>query len=353
MLTSPVRPTVRLSDYQIQSLMTALEKEPEFQAAVEQRLGERMPYREKSVAVEFASCADGPTICPVRNISQGGIGVLVEGFVQPGERCRVRLVSDRREVHAVTGRVVRCRYLGGGLRVHEVGVQFDSIIDVTLFRPSRDTARVLLLDASAAERRLFVELLERLRAEVSFGGSLDQTIAAAASNEFDLTTIGRSAHTAEACARVRALRARGHVRPVIVMHAPDGESAIRGRCARCEAIPLNSESLLRVVREVHVEPLKSTLAEEPAAAPLVRAFIHDFENRVDELEHLYARDDAAALTAAALRMAMDAREAGFAAIRSTAEALAKAAVAGTRQPDVLDRMMQFVRHARAMRALNG
>jgi len=86
-----------------------------------------------------------------RDLSQGGCSFLHTSFKYPGSRCTIVLSrSSVDEPMVVSGVVVNCRYLAQG--VHEVGVQFDSKIDLDGFWDDFD-AQPIRWEAGSRERR--------------------------------------------------------------------------------------------------------------------------------------------------------------------------------------------------------
>ncbi len=64
------------------------------------------------------------------DLCDDGIGFLHGGYVHPGTKAKVHLVTSDGEIVAVHGKVVHCRCLHG--RIHFVGLQFDKLIDANL-----------------------------------------------------------------------------------------------------------------------------------------------------------------------------------------------------------------------------
>lgn len=113
-----------------------------------------------------------------RNISATGISVLHGGFVYAGGACTVTLSSLWGERETIKGTVVHCRLIRG--RVHELGIQFDRVIDTRCFVSGAQSVvdeddatvqittagTVLLLDDQDAEIMLFEHHLSKTPVQV-------------------------------------------------------------------------------------------------------------------------------------------------------------------------------------------
>lgn len=93
----------------------------------------RFAYRPARLPMVVLQPGGGTTamIVTSRNLSTSGIGILSEGFLHRGSKCVVALIPLHGENKSVPGTVVHCRHIRG--RVHEVGIQFDTAIDIALF----------------------------------------------------------------------------------------------------------------------------------------------------------------------------------------------------------------------------
>jgi|GEM_PF-2498209 len=84
------------------------------------------------VNVEMTQPGGIPATFVVRpvDLCDDGIGILHGGYVHPGTKAKVHLVTSDGEIVAVHGKVAHCRCLHG--RIHFVGLQFDKLIDANL-----------------------------------------------------------------------------------------------------------------------------------------------------------------------------------------------------------------------------
>jgi len=75
-----------------------------------------------------------PFVAPTRNLSKGGLSFLHGGFVYPGTRCMVQLITTLGASDDVLGTVVSCRYIES--MIHEVSIRFDREIDPSVYGTS-------------------------------------------------------------------------------------------------------------------------------------------------------------------------------------------------------------------------
>ena len=68
-----------------------------------------------------------------RNVSSGGLGFLHGGFIDPGTRCTVAMVSPFDHGVIASGRIAWCRPIE--MDVYDAGVEFDKPIDLEPFLP--------------------------------------------------------------------------------------------------------------------------------------------------------------------------------------------------------------------------
>jgi len=109
-------------------------------SGIERRQHPRYPYPIRDgVKVVLPESA---TTFPARpqTLSAGGIGLLHGSFVHPQQRCVVALITLNNAEECVTGKIVRCRHVQG--HVHDVGIQFDDLVDINRFVRVEDTTAV-------------------------------------------------------------------------------------------------------------------------------------------------------------------------------------------------------------------
>lgn len=131
------------SEY-VSQVLDKLDTNPPTGRVKPRRGTEREAYRALPLEVEILETSSRNWVsylAAARNLSPTGIAFLIGQFVYPGTECRVYLVDRDNQRITHGGRIVRCRYLAGTARLHEVGVQFESPIDLTHYLPRPSTNR--------------------------------------------------------------------------------------------------------------------------------------------------------------------------------------------------------------------
>lgn len=134
--------TLRIKSADRVRILEALDERAGFSPISEQnRVQRRFVYRADDVLLKvYGDGMDARrfSVCG-RNISSGGMAFLHGGFLHSGTRMQVCLVRLDGKVSKVSGRVVRCRHVAG--RIHEVGMIFDSKIEVDAYADPEKAVR--------------------------------------------------------------------------------------------------------------------------------------------------------------------------------------------------------------------
>jgi hypothetical protein len=93
----------------------------------------RIPYRRQGVKLSLEHPGHSHSVFSVwtRNLSKGGVSVLLGTFVHPGSRCEVQLPCVDGQVQPLLG-VVRWSRLIEGV-IHESGIEFEDELKLELF----------------------------------------------------------------------------------------------------------------------------------------------------------------------------------------------------------------------------
>lgn len=269
----------------------------------------RYEYRPETLALEVSSVARDPAQRETlsynvvgRNISREGAGLLAGQFIYPRSPCRLRLSSPFGGTQTVDGFVARCRYVIGSGSLYEVGVEFDSPIDVSLFVPRARRVPVLLVGADAATEELISGFLSTENALLRCVSTGTDAADAAAANGVDLVLIDldqSSAACSDGLALMRRLRGEGYVGPVLGMTAQVSPE-LRELCEAAGGTgylikPIFREQLRGLVRSLADQPLVSALAGDPAMVPLIDRFVAGLRGKVGEMSRANQCGDMTAL----------------------------------------------------------
>ncbi len=160
---------LRLPWAEIERILAELAEREAREAPTERRSEPRHAYQGHPTILVEVTDPDGSIRafrCVARNISTRGLGFLHGRYVFPGSVCKLILRTVERALVCVAGTIVWCRHVEG--RVHEVGLKFDSPLELKDF----------ILDANAAPAEGEAEQKEQEKAAEKDGPALaeaDQT----------------------------------------------------------------------------------------------------------------------------------------------------------------------------------
>lgn len=270
----------------IRSWLDRLDRGARQPTALSVRCSERFEYRPEHLTVELTQPGEAAIAYAVagRNVSREGLAFLIGKLVYPGTRCRATLVSPYGGEAEVTGRVARCRYLVGSGSLYEVGIVFDRPVDVTIFAPHARQTRILLVDDQPATHELFTGFLHGLHAELTRAELPDEALAALVTGGVDLILIDLENSRYDGFGLTRQIRSAGFVGPVVGLAVSRGDE-LRDRCASAGctgylAKPVTRDELRGLLTTLSDRPLVSTLAHDPALAPLIDRFVASLKSRI-------------------------------------------------------------------------
>ncbi|MGQ0628260.1 MAG: response regulator [Phycisphaerales bacterium] len=220
-----------------------------------------------------------------RNLSANGMSLIHSAYLHVGSACIVHLPLRTGGTLAVNGKVVRCRHCKG--RIHEIGVQFASCVDLKLLLdldpfegrfaietvdPQRLCGKLLHVEDSAMDRRLLRHHLQETQLSVIAAETGNAGIERAREG-FEIIVTDYDLPDIKGIDLVNTLRNEGVDCPILVVSA-DGGGAARelAREARANAYltkPFSKELLLRAVADLLISParlLKKDAEPDPEPA---------------------------------------------------------------------------------------
>ena len=319
----PVAVALRVNSESLHVCIERLDASPSGRRGIEQRRSPRFRYREGSLILEIFrdQTVANRYVVAARNLSRNGIALVAQQFIYPRHACRLTLTPVIGKPVVLDGVVTRCRYLPGQGSLHEVGVQFRTPIDVTLFIPDARLRRILLADAAPQTHQLFDSFLAG-GAELTCASSAADAAAAALSQDFDLLLVDLDSEVIDAFTLIRELRRAGTLGAIVGL-AVEGGDALRRRCADvgCTgylARPVTREALSGLLASLRTEPLLSTLAGDESLAPLIADFVRQAREHAKTLTAALENDDHATLQRVARVLRAHGGSYGFASISGEA-----------------------------------
>lgn len=191
----------------------------------------RRRFRERSVGV-LLSQPDGGEVSlrlAARNLSVGGVSLLHSAFVYPGTEITVDLPRVNGKPQRVRGTVKRCAHVQGV--IHEVGVQFDEMINLHEYQHadpftesfsyenidrSRLTGTVIHIDPSQIDRQIVRHFLRDTALSIRGCENFEEA-KAYLEKGCDLVLAEFRLPEMDAAALTTTLRTEGHTMPVVVL----------------------------------------------------------------------------------------------------------------------------------------
>jgi CheY-like chemotaxis protein len=280
-----------------------------------------------------------------RNISRGGMSVLHCGYVHAGSRCSVAVSRPAGPPLVLAGTIARCSFRGS--RVHEVGVKFDTPIDVRnvvtpdpcsdcfcleRVKPESLSGTVVYAEDSALDHKIVAHFLRDTGLVLRTAHSAEEAIGLI-TPDCGLVLAEYNLPDYNGAEFLTMLRQRGVSTPVIVV-AGDTSTVTRRLLAGVQADaflakPFSQQLLLRAIAEFLVlRPgegmLVSTLAADDPGQPLAEAFVTSLRAHGARLREAIGRGDAGACRQVCLKLAGTGPAVGFARLGRAAGEAAQA-----------------------------
>lgn len=232
------------------------------------RVHARWPFRKVVVQLDIQHPGGTATTLRVatRNLSRSGVCLLHAAFLHSKSPCIVHLPGVDGQVRAVPGVIARCTHRGG--RIHEVGVRFDTQIDLRTYFDGRVAARLvsleqvdprqlsgLVLSCMRTEREQ--ALVRSLLSDTNLSLRSIQVGELCEPTKYDgvrLLIIGQTQEGESGTALLRAMRDKGIIVPALVLtadiQAPPREGLYDLPDVALAATPVPKEQFLATMAEI-------------------------------------------------------------------------------------------------------
>ncbi len=344
--TSKLVKTIRMSDVDLKAVLEKLDAEKPPPAA-SKREAERFPFRIKGCVVHMhlpGTAGPTPYLVPTRDISASGLSFLHGGFVYPGTRCVVQLISTHGAWENATATIVRCDYIEE--MVHEVGVKFDSMIDPGQYCTLANKVRILLAEDDPSITRLATLLLTKLNAEVDHAENGEVAVSKAMASMYDAIMMDVEMPVLDGIGAVTQLREKGYSGMIIaatgLTRAEDKQRCLEAGCDRFIGKPYTSDSLGTMIESLQQEPLISSLAQDESMLELIDAFVTELPQKLRDVEEAFAQTDNPKLEQLCRSLKSDAGSHGFDPISVCASSIETALIENKSARDVKALMDELV-----------
>jgi len=307
-------------------ILDELDADPSSQLAGNRRADERFSYRKNRLVAWIQQPGDTSpkkhSVTP-RNLSERGIAFLHGGFVHLNSKVTVQLITLHGTWHDVEGVVATCRLVRG--KLHELGVRFLTTIQPSVYCTDAVHPRVLLVDDDPSTARLARVLLEKLNADVRHVDNGQSAIDTVLTETFDLVMMDVEMPVMDGLTATRELRAKGYTGKIVAVTArtqpEDRQECLDAGCDDYFPKPYNKDDLARLLESVNLEPVFSSLSDDPAMAEIINDFIAELPARIRELEEAAQQDDPTALETLVRRIKGEGSMYGFEVITELASLL--------------------------------
>jgi CheY-like chemotaxis protein len=258
--------TIGLAERELNDLLERLDdQQPEGEASPIRRDFARWPFRQASIAlrVMHPGGSEVELRLACRNLSNGGICLLHNGFLHCGTACHVLLPRSAGGVEEVAGEICRCAHRRGTL--HEIGVKFNQPVDLKRFiqpdqagevftlervAPEKLKGRVLLVDDCAMSVRIVQHFLRETELLVTHAKTGEEALSGAPAS-FDIVLVAGTLPDMSAAIFLARLREMGPVPCVIIMSTDPASVAglIDNGKVGVLSKPLEHDAVLRSLAE--------------------------------------------------------------------------------------------------------
>jgi len=311
--TSEPRLSLRLSDVEVERLLSELNQQSSQDKNKNKRRSERVPIpNDVSIVLQMLHPGGGVDkfIVRGRNVSDHGVALLHGTFIHTDTKCMVTFRKADGESVQLDGIVRRCRYLSGG--AHEVGIMFKSAFpmceflevedQVGKYTPAAPETRfdglALLVDDCPASQRLHNYMLATLGLDVTTVGSGEAAIKALKRDEYTtmVTDIWMQPMDGfQLAAEAKVITPSTKILAVTCDERPEIQARIRAaEFAGVMEKPLKIEALVQTLKSILPEREESEYADtslivssrwnEPELRPLISSFVQELTDMFETLD---------------------------------------------------------------------
>lgn len=345
--------TVRLDDEVVTEIFDRLdEADASFTG---ERQTARYRYRMKNVVVQMQQPGAGNPVqfsVPTRDLSAMGLSFLHGGFVHPGTKCVVQLITSHGTWNDTKGKVTNSRHVEGS--THLVAMTFDTPIDPSVYCAEAAHSRVLLVEDDPSFARLSTFHLEHLNADVDHAENGQQAVELCLKSPYDVVLMDIEMPVLNGIDAVKQLRSHGYLGMIVAMTAltqpEDQQRCLEAGCDRYLSKPFTRDDLARLIQSLRDEPLFSSFAEDPEMAELINGFVMALPAQIRALEAATVAADTQNLVNLTRHIKASGSSYGFEVLTETADTIEKTILKGGGIKDVreeVDRLVKLCLQARS------
>lgn len=317
----------------------------------DRREDRRLPYRQAGIVTSIEQPGGGFTklLANARNLSSGGIGLLVGSYIHPGSPCRVSLPKQDGTCENINGTVIFCRYVGE--LMHEIGVQFDRRIEPHMMLLDKEGTssrnmellelpdlhgKVLYVEDSTIDQRLLSHHLRASGIELTNAKNAEEALQLMKDKLFDIVIsdlhLGKGD---DGIALIEKMRTAGFNGPAVLLTAEIGGSRVgRAKQAGVDVVlnkPYQAKDIFDVMIDMHrrvgafitTDQLFSSLEESSGMTDVILEYIDYTKQTAQELEKAILASDIDKARTLCLGLKGSATGVGFSALSELAREAVK------------------------------
>lgn len=348
--------TVRLDDEAVTDIFDKLDANDAADTnASGNRKATRYRYRMKSVVIHMQQPGAGTPIqysVPTRDLSAIGLSFLHGGFVHPGTKCLVQLITSHGTWSNTLGKVADSVLVEGA--THLVWLEFNTPIDPSAYCAEASHSRVLLVDDDASIARLATFHLEQLNADVDRAENGKQAVELCLKSPYDLVLLDIEMPVLNGIDAVKELRSRGYMGMVVAMTAltqpEDQQRCLEAGCDGYLGKPFTRDDLSGLIQSLREEPLFSAFADDPSMADLINGFVMELPAQIRAIEEATVAADMQRLVNLTRHIKASGTSYGFEVLTEAADTIEKAILKGGELNNIredVDRLVKLCLQARS------
>lgn len=268
--------------------------------------------------------AGRPAMVTPKEVCTSGICVFYRGYIHPGTSCEVELITLYGSWLQVDGKVIRCRYVEEGM--HQIGIKFESEIDVTLICPDATEQKVVVATHDDFLWELASAWLSHGNAHPSRVATMDE-FNTTLESKVDLLIIDDSFGDPNGVTVAQKARRYGYFGYLVGLHREGNDDLasefISAGADQVTVKPLSRKEAERLLESSRVEPTVSTWATEPGAHVILKRCISMLNTMVLEAGEAFRSGKMEAVVSVIERIRSTAGAGGFEEIEFIADEVAE------------------------------
>ncbi len=313
------------------------------------------PFRNMRLEAGIQSEGGSPArfLVTSRYISQNELAFLHGRYAHVGTKCAVQLTSLHETWEVITGQVATCRHIQG--YIHEIVMQFNKAIDVSLYTRAAIRQHVLLVEDEEVSAQITTHYLEELNTIVDHVENGQEAIDKGMENDYDLILMDINMPEVDGWEATKQLRHKGFFGKIVALTGLRREIAEQ-KCTEhgldgLLTKPFTEEEISELIDSLIEEPLFSSLANNSKMAAIINGFVEGIPLKIRELHLGLVEKDLKHIEEVARQLKGQGSGCGFESITEAAVVLEDKIAAGETIAVLQHDVLELVRLCRGARPI--